>query len=168
MENETISITFNGVVDGDNAKWIQWYNDAKKIIRLLGYEPTHVGIDSTTLTSGKVMMLRKSEKKIVNSIKNGDKIKYISMFSLPDGYKSASFDYNVLLARDYGYITLIMNKSDFNNIQEETIISILRKYIDVKFGEVYEMYRSEFPLFYAAKDSPASSFKTLKIIKEIH
>ena len=57
MENETISITFNCDVDGDNAKWIQWYNDAKKIIRLLGYEPTHVGIDSTTLTSGKVMML---------------------------------------------------------------------------------------------------------------
>lgn len=66
-----------------------------------------------------------------NQIKNGDKIKYISMFSLPDGYKSASFDYNVLLARDYGYITIIMNKSDFNNIQEETIISILKKYIDI-------------------------------------
>ena len=78
-------------------------------------------------------------KKIISSIENGDKIKYISMFSLPDGYKSASFDYNVLLARDDGYITLIMNKSDFNKIQEETIISILRKYIDVKFGEVYEM-----------------------------
>lgn len=168
MENETISITFNGDVDRDNAKWIQWYNDAKKIIRLLGYEPTHVGIDSTTLTSGKVMMLRKREKKIINSIENGDKIKYISMFSLPDGYKSASFDYNVLLARDYGYISLIMNKNDFNNIQEETIISILKKYIDVKFGEVYEMDRREFPLFYAAKDSLASSFKTLKIIKEIH
>ncbi len=168
MENETISITFNGEVDKDNAKWMQWYNDAKRIIMLLGYEPTHVGIDSTSLTSGKVMMLRKSEKKIINSIESGDKIKYISMFSLPDDYKSASFDYNVLLARDDGYVTLIIKKSDYYNIQEETIISILRKYIDVKSGEVYEMDRTEFPLFYAAKDNPASSFKTLKIIKEIY
>ena len=167
MENETISITFNGEVDSDNGKWMDWYNDAKKIIRLLGYEPTHAGIDSTTLKSGKVMMLRKSEKKIINSIENGDKVKYISMFSFPDCYKSASFDYNVLLARDDGYITLIMNKSDYNNIQEEIIINILRKYIDVKSGEVYEMDRNEFALFYAAKDNSASFFKTLKIIKEI-
>ena len=168
MEKETISITFNGYINEDNNEWIHWFDDAKKIIRLIGYEPTHVGIESTTLKSGKVMTLKRSEKKVIKSIESGDKIKYISLYSLPNKYESASFDYDVFLARDDGYITLIMNKSDFNNKDEEFIIRILKKYIDSKSGEIYEMDRSECPLLYAAKDNPASFFKSLKLIKEIN
>ena len=168
MENETISITFNGKVEEDNSKWIKWYNEAKKIISLLGYEPTHVGISSAKLNSGKVMILKRNEKKVIASMENGDKIKYLSMYSLPDNYNSASFDYNVLLGRDSDYIILIMNKSDFNNIDEGILVGILEEYIDVKSGEIYEMDRNEVPLFYAAKDNPSSSFKTLKIIKRIY
>ena len=97
MENTTISITFNGEIDNDNVRWIQWYNDAKKIVKLLGYEPTHVGISGTAFKSGKVLSVSKSEKKILKSLENGDSVYYISLFALPKDYKSASFDYDVLV-----------------------------------------------------------------------
>lgn len=168
MENTTISITFNGEIDNDNVRWMQWYNDAKKIVRLLGYEPTHVGIGGTAFTSGKVLSISKSEKKILKSLENGDSVYYISLFALPQEYKSASFDYDVLVARDDGYITLVMNKSTFNSGQEDEIINILKKYVSVHSGEIYEMDRDEVPLFYAAKDNPPNMFKTLKILRIIN
>ena len=111
------------------------------------------------------MNLKRYEKEIFNSIQSGDKIEYISVYSLPNKYDSASFDYNVFLARDDGYLTLIMNKSDFNNKKEEYLISILKKYIDSTSCEIYEMDRRECPLLYAAKDNPASFFKSINIIK---
>lgn len=165
MEKETISITLNGVVFDDNNKWLEWYNESKMLIKSLGYEPTHVGIASSTLNTGKVMNLKRYEKEIFNSIQSGDKIEYISVYSLPNKYDSASFDYNVFLARDDGYLTLIMNKSDFNNKKEEYLISILKKYIDSTSCEIYEMDRRECSLLYAAKDNPASFFKSINIIK---
>lgn len=167
MENETISITFNSRIDNDNSKWMEWYNDAKKVINLLGYNSSHVGIKSSKLKSGQVMILPKNEKKIINAIKSGEEIKYISMFSLPEDFKSASFDYNVFLVRDYDYVTLIANKSDFYNVDEEILVEILKKYAGESSGEIYEMDRYEFPLIYAAKANPISFFKSLKIIKKI-
>lgn len=167
MENETISITFNGRINTDNDKWIEWYNDAKKIINLFGYEASHVGIESTKLKLGKVMKLPRNEKKIISAIESGEEVKYISIFSLPKDYESASFDYNVLLVRDYDYITITTNKSDFYNVDEEIIIKILKKHIEEGLGEIYEMDREEFPLIYAVKANPISSFKSLKIIKKI-
>lgn len=168
MENTTISITFNGEIDNDNVRWIQWYNDAKKIVKLLGYEPTHVGISGTAFKSGKVLSVSKSEKKILKSLENGDSVYYISLFALPKDYKSASFDYDVLAVRDDGYITLVMNKNTFNSEREDEIISILKKYISAYSGEIYEMDRDEVPLFYAAKDNPPYMFKTLKILRAIN
>ncbi|MFZ5968227.1 MAG: hypothetical protein ACOYVK_13770 [Bacillota bacterium] len=167
MENATISITFNGHVDDDNNKWIEWYNEGKKIISLFGYEPNHIGITSTSLKSGKVMTLKRNEKKLVNAIENGDVVKSISIFSLEDNYKSASFDYNVLLVRNSDYVTLIVNKSDFYKVDEDVLGDSLRKYINATYAEIYEMDRYEFPLIYATKANPATSFKTLKIIKKI-
>ena len=67
MENTTISITFKGEIDNDNVRWMQWYNYAKRIVRLLGYEPTHVGISGTAFKSGKVLNVRKSEKTILRT-----------------------------------------------------------------------------------------------------
>lgn len=167
MENETISITFNSRADTINSKWMEWYNDAKKIINLLGYNCSHVGIKSTKLKSGKVMILPKNEKKITSAIESGEEIKYISIFSLPEDFKSASFDYNVLLVRDYDYVTIVVNKSDFYNIDGEILIKTLKKYAGESSGEIYEMDRYEFPLSYAVKANPPSFFKSLKIIKKI-
>lgn len=168
METSTVSITFNGKIDNDNEKWIQWYKDAKMLIELMGYIPTHVGIGGVAFKSGKVLSISKSEKKILKSLENGDEVYYISLFSLPKDYKSASFDYDVLVARDEGYVTLIANKGAFDYMQENELISKLRGYISASGGEIYEMDRDEVPLLYAAKDNPPNMYKSLKVLKTIN
>lgn len=167
MQKETISITIYGEWFCDDLKWYEWYEDAKKTIELLGYECNYVGTRTSKLNSGKVMKLSGNEKKVLNEIKSGQEIKYISMFSLPEDFKSASFDYNVMIVRNSSFITLIVNKDDFNKIDKKNTLQRLSKYVSNGIVEIYEMDRYESPLIYASKANPISSFKTLKIIKDI-
>ena len=167
MDKETISITIYGQNIENNFKWENWYEDAKKIIKSLGYEYNYVGIRTQKLNSGKVMKLSRNEKKILNEIQGGQEIKYISMFSLPQDFKSASFDYDVMIVRNSKFITLTVNKSDFNKIHEQKLLLLLSQYINNVHGEIYEMDRYESPLIYASRANPTSFFKSLKIIKEI-
>ena len=167
MEKETISITAYGQNIDNDFKWAEWYEDAKKIIKSLGYEYNYVGIRTKKLNSGKVMKLDRNEKKVLNEIQNGEEINYISLFSLPQDFKSASFDYDVMIVRNFRFITLIVNKSDFKKIDEEQLLLLLAKYIEGLRVEIYEMDRYESPLIYASKANPASFFKSLNVIKEI-
>lgn len=165
MENSTISITINGVVE-NGSMWIEWFDDAKKIFNLFGYDANYIGINSKKYTSGKVMNLEKKEKSIVESIENGDIVQYISFMALPDDYKSASFDYDMMLVRDRDYVTLIINKSNYKEDYENEILRILNKYIKVERTEIYEMDRIEFPLMYAAKANSIEDFETIKMMKQ--
>ena len=167
MEKETISITAYGQNIDNDFKWAEWYEDAKKIIKSLGYEYNYVSIRTKKLNSGKVMKLDRNEKKVLNEIQNGEEINYISLFSLPQDFKSASFDYDVMIVRNFRFITLIVNKSDFKKIDEEQLLLLLAKYIEGVRVEIYEMDRYESPLIYASKANPASFFKSLNVIKEI-
>lgn len=167
MEKETISITAYGQNIDNDFKWKEWYEDSKKIIKSLGYEYNYVGIRTQKLNSGKVMKLDRNEKKVLNEIQSGEEIKHISMFSLPQDFKSASFDYDVMIVRNSQFITLTMNKGDFNKIDEQLLLLLLGKYIENLRVEIYEMDRYESPLIYASKVNPTSFFKSLKVIKEI-
>ena len=167
MEKETISITIYGQNIENDFKWEDWYVDAKKIIESLGYDYNYVGIRTQKLNSGKVMKLSRNEKKVLNEIQSGQEIKYISMFSLPQDFQSASFDYDVMIVRNSQFITLTVNKGDFNKIDEQKLLLLFSQYVNNVHGEIYEMDRYESPLIYASKANPTSFFKSLKIIKEI-
>lgn len=167
MEKETISITAYGQNIDNDFKWAEWYEDAKKIIKSLGYEYNYVGIRTRKLNSGKVMKLDRNEKKVLNEIQSGEEINHISLFSLPQDFKSVSFDYDVMIVRNFRFITLIVNKSDFKKIDEEQLVLLLGKYIEDLRVEIYEMDRYESPLIYASKANPASFFKSLNVIREI-
>lgn len=168
MEKETISIAIYGDKVGGDFKWEEWYEDAKHIIELLGYDYNYVGIKTQKLNSGKVMKLSRNKKKILNEIESGQEIKYISMFSLPEDFQSASFDYDVMIARNSQFMILTVNKGDFNKIDEQKLLQLLIKYVNNGHGEIYEMDRYESPLIYASKANPTSFFKSLKIIKEMN
>jgi hypothetical protein len=119
------------------------------------------------MNSGKTMTLKRSEKKLLKSIDEGDDIKWIEVYSLPDDFRQASFDYDVFLIKDFEQVTLVTNKTDFTNADEEVLINLLKQHIAFKNGEIYEMGRDECPLFYALKANPPSSFKTLNIIRKL-
>jgi hypothetical protein len=161
------SITLYGEVQVDKASWAFWYESAKNIVRSLGYEPNYFAVKSNTMNSGKIMTLKRSEKKLLKNIEVGDDIKWIELYSLPDDYRQASFDYNVFLIKDIAQVTLVTNKTDFINADEEMLLSSLKQHIAFETGEIYEMGRDECPLFYALKANPISSFKTLNVIKKL-
>lgn len=43
---------------------------------------------------------------------------------MPQDFKSASFDYDVMIVRNSRFITLTINKSDFNKIDEQQLLQL--------------------------------------------
>lgn len=168
MSDKTLtSITLYGKNQANKDNWVFWYKSAKSIVRLLGYEPNYFGVHSNTMNSGKIMTIKRSEKKLLKSIDAGDCIKWIELYSLPDDYRQASFDYDVFLIRDIDQVTLLTNKTDFENADEDVLINLLKHHITFKYGEIYELDRDECPLIYASKANPPSFFKTLNVIRKL-
>lgn len=100
------------------------------------------------------------------SINNNEDIKWLSIYSLPENFTSASFDYNVLITRNKNYLSIIMNKEVYLNLNLEETLSELKNFIELNYGEIYEMNRSESPLLYASGLNEVSEFETLKILKK--
>ncbi|MCB2355762.1 hypothetical protein [Clostridium estertheticum] len=167
MEKDiVVSITLHGKVENE-ITWLDWYEYAKKIISQLGYNPNYISIESNSMKSGKVLKLKSKEKKIINLINSGENIEWLSIYSLPDEYDSAAFDYNMIATRNSNYLSVIVNKNDYVKLNVEDTINDLKKFIEFRNGEIYEMHRDESPLLYAAGLNEISEFDTLKIIKKI-
>lgn len=161
---DTVSVTFWG--DGlTKGKWLEWYHDIGIIFQELGYQKTHLDIQSESYTNKKIVSVVRKEKQILPILQNG-KVTSMSCFSLPKNYKSASFDYEILAVRQSKYMSIIMNVNDFERVDVNCQISRLIQYIDFQSGEIYQMNRSEMPLIYAAKANPINAFQTLKILSK--
>ena len=163
MDDRKISITIWGKEKGD---WIEWYNDIKNLMNKLGYEHTHIGILSKNYSSGKILTVARKEREILTKINEGEIPMSLSCYSLPKGFKVASFDYNFLCERNGSYISVILKETDYNISNEQLIISLMNKYICLEYGEIYSTIASEMPLLYAeTKDK--NNLNTYNLIKNI-
>lgn len=158
------SITLYGA--NNNLKWEEWFNLAISIIEKVGLSPTHISLESTNYKSGRVIKFKTGEKKVFDALENKENIEWLSIYSLPSNYKSATFDYEVLIIRKHTYINIIMNKSVFECIDYEWLIEKFKPYLNFDKGEIYEMNRLECPLLYAEKVNRIKSYKSLNIIEE--
>ncbi|WP_252225058.1 hypothetical protein [Clostridium sp. ZBS2] len=167
MDKEiVVSITLYGEVECKN-NCIDWYEYCKRVIERLGHKPNYISIESDSIKSNKVLSLDKNERKVIKSINNDTNIKWLSVYSLPNDFITASFDYNILFTRNNKYLSIIMNKKLYSKLDVDSTLSELRKFIKLKHGEIYEMHRDESPLLYASGLNEASDFDTLKIIKKL-
>lgn len=151
-------------------KWNDWYSDAKSYIEANEFVYNYFAMTTEEKIMPKVLTVKRSEKKIKEAI-DEDNIKSISMYSLPTGFSSAIFDNDLLLIRDVentGYILLTVNKLDFNDKLYDEFINMSKKYVTQIKGEIFELHKSEIPLFYVNKSNPISSFKSLKVIRKIN
>lgn len=162
MNERKISITIWGAEKGD---WIDWYNDIKELMSYLGYEETHIGILSENYTSGKIMTVKRKEKEVLAKLIEGEVPKSFSCYSLPKGYKVASFDYDFLCERNASYISVVLKEADYNNANEQFVISIMHKYVCFEYGEIYSTSATEMPLIYA-ETKEKGNIKTYKLIKK--
>lgn len=163
MDKRKISITIWGKEKGS---WLEWYKDITNLMNKLGHENTHIGILSEHYSSGKIMTVVRKEKEIIMKMNEGEIPKSFSCYSLPKGYKIASFDYDFLCERNDSYMSVIINDTDYNNDNEQQIIALMNRYIYLEYGEIYSTIESEMPLLYAeTKDK--NNLKTYRLIKEL-
>ena len=161
MDKRNISITIWGAEKGN---WVEWYNDIKNLMKKFGYENTHIGIVSEHYSTGKIMTVARKEKEIISNIVAGEIPMSFSCYSLPEGYKVASFDYNFLCVRKDSYMSIIIKEADYNIDNEKLIISMMNKYICLEYGEIYSSIDSEMPLLYA-ETRDKNNLETYKLIK---
>ena len=90
-------------------------------MKKFGYENTHIGIVSEHYSTGKIMTVARKEKEIISNIVAGEVPMSFSCYSLPEGYKVASFDYNFLCERNDSYMSVIIKEADYNIDNEKLI-----------------------------------------------
>lgn len=165
MDKKVISITLwgNGTEKG---KWIEWYEDIKEIMNSLGYKNTHIGIDSKSYTSGKILTVARKEKEILAKIRDGEIPSSLSCYSLPKGYRQAALEYELYCDRGEKDISVIMNETDYTPENEQMIISVLKKYIDSEYGAIYSALRSDAPWLYVGNRN-LKGLKSYELIKKI-
>lgn len=165
MDEKVISITIwgNGI---QQEKWLNWYQYVENLAKSLGYKLTHIGIQSKSFCSGKILTVARKKKDILASIADGEKPLRLSCYSLPKDYRIASFDYDFLCVRKEEYISIIVKEDDYSKLNSKSVISKLKEYINYDYGEIYIMSKKEMPLIYAATRN-SDNIETFSLIEEI-
>lgn len=166
MDNLTVSLTMWGKMLNEYS-WNDWYYDNKKIFSELGLNITHLGVISPRYNSGKVLTVLRKEKEILENLKKGEIPTSFSCYALPHGYRCASFDYELLVVRNEELISIIMLKKYFSEKKIELFIKIIKKYINMERGQIYEMDRNEVPLLYATGLNSPEFYKSLNIYQDL-
>lgn len=170
-ERNTISIVLYGNTSSKTSDWLKWYEYAINQINGLGFEPNYIGITGKSFNSGKIAPLNQVDKKLRKSFEDGEIIVSIAVYSLPDDFKQAAFDYNVYLSRTtqgkYPHIVLTISGNAHSKFDTNNIIKMLKEHIEFTSGQMFEMSNYESPQFYAAKVNPPDLYKTLKVTQEI-
>lgn len=168
----TISYTINGKVSTEETDWLNWVDDAYRICELLNVVPNecHIGSEKGNY----IRSVKYLKNKISRLYERGDSIHALSLFVLPDNYRSIIFDFVVTISRDItrvGYVTVILHRKYqdqyADSVDEELLMRILKNNISMDYGEIYEMDITECPELYAGKVNPTDNFKTLHVIKAL-
>lgn len=168
----TTSIVLYGDIDpNDSTKWLDFYGGTIELIKSLNLTPNYLGVTGHSFKSGKIATINRVEKKLIKALNNGEEVVSLAIYSLPDDYRIAAFDYNVYISRtrQLGNPHLLATFSTdlFESLSQEKVISQLKQYIDFHSGQVFQLNNLESPQIYASKANSKSVFKSLKVIKEI-
>ena len=163
MDELNVSIVFYGKPNG---KWLEWYEDAKKVFDIVGHEYNYVG---TTLMD-QMRTVKRTEKRVYRELEN-NQVSDITMQALPKDFDQAYFDYEITISRFEDRLQFIFNASDYEKIEVESLISTFKKYVSQPQIEIFEMKRSECPSLYASKINKEESYPelypSLKILRKI-
>lgn len=160
----TTSLVLWGCVKENS--WMDWYMCINKFAGDNGFDNIHFGIKGDSFKSGKIMSKRGVEKKIYNSINNRENIVSMALYSLPEEYKQASFDYDLymgLSTLEKAHVILSTTRTNFDFAE---IGNELRRFVYFEKGQVFQMSNHESPQFYAYQVNPRSMYSTLNVLNE--
>jgi hypothetical protein len=164
-DSKTISIVLYGK---ENNLWLEWYLECKKLFELLGYNLSHFSANSNFFKYERLYTVVRKEKELITKLEENIFPKTFSCYSLNKDYRQAVFDYNMLISRNQENILLTINYYDFSTIDVDSIITTLKKYIVINYGEIFIMDRREAPFMYADKLNADSFYSSLEILKRFN
>ncbi|WP_139015498.1 hypothetical protein [Metabacillus indicus] len=172
MSEMTTSIALYGEIDEfDTNKWIEFYRISKELSRNFSFESNYIGLNGEEFKSGKVLTIKRTEKRLLKSLTEGHDLFSMALISLPENFTQAAFDYNFYLGREkneendkQSKIILTISSQEFKRINIASIIPALKEFIEFKEGEIFELSRYEVPLFYASKINEMKDYESLKIV----
>jgi hypothetical protein len=163
---------YGGIDFYNKKRWEQWLLFSTDFILENGYSPTHIGIISEKeFKSGKIIDYKKAQNRIKNALEK-EIIKSMELYSLPENFKQALFDYNILSIKEensngYNLISIIVPKDIFKKNDKILLVQKMKKHIELKEGEIFEISYPENPIMYIGKMNSADYYKTLNIIERI-
>lgn len=164
------TIVMYGDISNSVSQWASWYDYAVNQALQLGYIPNYIGVIGQSFASGKINLIKRIDKRLRKALSEGEEFSSIAIYSLPDGYNQAAFDYEIYLSRDTQekspHIIFTIPSDSYKNLDENSIIKELKRFINFTNGQVFEMLSSESPQFYAAKVNLPEVYKSLKILRE--
>ncbi|WP_054950182.1 hypothetical protein [Numidum massiliense] len=172
MEDKlTTSIVLYGEIEpSDTQSWLNFYNYCIDLAASINFPPNYLGISGESFRSGKILTINRAEKRLLKSLERKEEINSLEIYSLPEDFTTAAFDYNVYICResddDPTYLMLTFPSESFDKVYTPELLSQLKNFVDFQGGQVFKMSNLESPLFYASKANPPSVFKTLEVIRE--
>lgn len=165
---KTISIAIYGDIEENTNSWIKWFEGSIKILSMLEIVPNYIGVIGESFKSGKILKLDRIEVRLRKSLAEGKNISALALYSLPKEFTQAAFDYDAYISRDtigkHNHIILTLNEKNCKKLDVDKVIEELKNHINFKNGEIFEMYNTESPQFYAARAKSANACKTLDIL----
>jgi len=171
-ERKMVSIVLYGNIDSNTVKWLKWYEYSISEISELGFSPNFIGVEGQSFNSEKITLLKKNDKKLRASFDKDEDFTSIALYSLPENFKQAAFDYDIYMSRTtqerYPHIILTISYDNFKKINVNNTIEKLKEHIQFSYGQIFEMSSYESPQFYAAKLNSIEAYKSLKVIQELN
>lgn len=172
MSEMTISIVLYGNFNiHDTKSWLNFYDYGLDLFEQYSFNPNYIGIIGNDFTSGKVLSLKRTEKRLMKSLGDSSCISSMAFYSLPKGFTQAAFDYLFYLGRTWeeenpstSHIILTFPENLYNSLNISNLCLSLKEYIDFKEGQIFKMSRYECPMFYASKVNEPKDYSTFKVL----
>ncbi|MCG3089821.1 hypothetical protein [Sporosarcina cyprini] len=168
VERLTTSIVLYGEIDSSNSdKWLYFYNYVLNFIKSINLSPNYMAVSNESIKSSKISPIKRVEKNLLSAIENKEEISSLSIYSLPDKFETAAFDYNAYICRTnrlkYSHIIITLPIEIYKKIDYKQLIAGLENFIELQSGEIFNMSNLESPQLYASKANAPSTFKTLDV-----
>ncbi|WP_416144582.1 hypothetical protein [Planococcus koreensis] len=171
MEKVKTSLLLYGTVNPKKENILSWYQFVYDMSEKLGFPFTHLGIKGDSFKSEKLLTIKRAENRFKKSLERGESIKSLELYSLPEDFTQAIFDYDTLwildIENDEPFLLMILPKESFNEVNLVETINHLKRYIQFSDGEIFEMAVDDCPAFYAYKMNEPADYKSLKILKKV-
>jgi hypothetical protein len=172
MSKLMTSIVVYGEIDDTSEIWQKWVNFCTELAQKTTNNIEYVGVKGDGFNNSDVVRYDNIKQKLSHAITNQKSFESISMYSLPENFRQAAFDYDIYISRVRGkrasyVLTTISNeiilKEKVNLVDLKEHIS---KFVNKEKGIIFEMDINEFPPKYIMGKGKDTNFRTLKVFEE--